>query len=313
MAKRKARKSGSSGHTRAGKTARRRNSRPARRQGSLRGAAPATQKLNLMQVRHVFRLIGQVRAHGADPAQWRRFMVSRLRRLLTADMVISTELSFLAPSAARQRALHQLAAGGTLPRSLIKGAILRDRGFGIDENGQAWHIDEEHEEFRPEDYQVLLAPKLAPDGRLSVRPMQHLRAGRYFILSQFSLPHADTVDQLGVYRFDMARPFGPVEARVLRLLHTELGRLWRAQALRKTRDPRVDLAPRLSQTLTLLVAGSSEKQVARELGISPHTVHNYVKALHRRYKVASRGELLAKAAAQNIPDFRPRLTIEMPR
>ena len=240
-------------------------------------------------------------------------MVRRLRRLLDADMVISTELSFLAPSAARQEALHQLAAGGTLPRNLIKGAILRDRGFGVDEKGQPWQIDEEHEEFRPEDYHVLLAPRLAPDGRLSVRPMQHLRAGRYFILSQYSLPHADTVDQLGIYRYDMARPFGAVEARLLRLLHIELGLLWRARAMRQARDPRFDLAPRLAQTLTLLVGGASEKQVARTLNISPHTVHNYVKALHRRYKVASRGELLAKAAAQSIPDFRPRLTVEMPR
>lgn len=309
---RKARKTRSSRAARSGK-ARVRKPTPARRAKPAKTPVPVLQKLTLSQVRRAFRLIGQVRARGADPARWRKFMVNRLRRLLAADMVISTELSFLAPSAARQEALHQLAAGGTLPRSLIKGAILRDRGFGIDENGQAWQIDEEHEEFRPKDYHVLLAPKLAPDGRLSVRPTQHLRAGRYFILSQFSLPHADTVDQLGVYRFAVLRPFGPVEARLLRLLHTELGRLWRTQALRRARDPHADLAPRLSQTLSLLVAGSSEKEVAHALGISPHTVHNYVKALHRRYNVASRGELLAKAAAQNIPDFRPRLTVEMPR
>ncbi|HTO96771.1 MAG TPA: LuxR C-terminal-related transcriptional regulator, partial [Myxococcales bacterium] len=39
--------------------------------------------------------------------------------------------------------------------------------------------------------------------------------------------------------------------------------------------------------------GRSEKQVAAQLGLSLHTVHDYVKGLHRRLGVQSRGELLA--------------------
>jgi DNA-binding NarL/FixJ family response regulator len=55
------------------------------------------------------------------------------------------------------------------------------------------------------------------------------------------------------------------------------------------------LTPRAVQTLILLRRGHSEKQVAKELGISPNTVHAYVKELHRKLQVSSRGELLAKA------------------
>ncbi len=55
-----------------------------------------------------------------------------------------------------------------------------------------------------------------------------------------------------------------------------------------------DLPPRLRQTLTALLAGDSEKQVALRLQISPHTVHVYVKSLYKRFGVASRGELLAR-------------------
>src|SRR4051812_28848641 len=55
------------------------------------------------------------------------------------------------------------------------------------------------------------------------------------------------------------------------------------------------LPPRLLQTLILLMDGLSEKQVARALHVSPHTVHVYVKALYRRYAVSSRSELLATA------------------
>jgi DNA-binding NarL/FixJ family response regulator len=54
------------------------------------------------------------------------------------------------------------------------------------------------------------------------------------------------------------------------------------------------LPPRLQQTLRRLVQGDSEKQVAKKLGLSRHTIHVYVKQLYKRLSVSSRGELLAK-------------------
>lgn len=58
-------------------------------------------------------------------------------------------------------------------------------------------------------------------------------------------------------------------------------------------SPVAALPPRLRQVLSLLARGRSEKQVAAQLGLSLHTVHDYVKGLHRRLGVQSRGELLA--------------------
>jgi DNA-binding NarL/FixJ family response regulator len=55
-----------------------------------------------------------------------------------------------------------------------------------------------------------------------------------------------------------------------------------------------DLPPRMRETLDALLAGDSEKQIARKLQISPHTVHVYVKGLYRRFGVCSRGELLSQ-------------------
>jgi DNA-binding NarL/FixJ family response regulator len=54
-----------------------------------------------------------------------------------------------------------------------------------------------------------------------------------------------------------------------------------------------DLSPRLRQTLERLLCGDGEKQIAARLKLSTHTVHVYVKALHKRYNVSSRSELLA--------------------
>jgi len=55
-----------------------------------------------------------------------------------------------------------------------------------------------------------------------------------------------------------------------------------------------ELSPRQEQTLRHLLDGNSEKQVARKLELSQHTVHVYVKALYRRFGVSSRAELLAR-------------------
>jgi DNA-binding NarL/FixJ family response regulator len=60
-----------------------------------------------------------------------------------------------------------------------------------------------------------------------------------------------------------------------------------------TGDPDVGLlTTRHRQVLNLLKTGLSEKEVGTVLKISSHTVHVYVKAIYRKLKVTSRGELL---------------------
>jgi DNA-binding CsgD family transcriptional regulator len=61
--------------------------------------------------------------------------------------------------------------------------------------------------------------------------------------------------------------------------------------------PLPELAPRVRQTLGRLLQGDSEKQIASRLGISPHTIHVYIKTLYRTFNVNSRGELLARFVA----------------
>lgn len=53
------------------------------------------------------------------------------------------------------------------------------------------------------------------------------------------------------------------------------------------------LSPRQREVLTLLLRGSSVKEIARDLDIKPNTVNEHVKALHEHFAVSSRAELLA--------------------
>ncbi|HYE02294.1 MAG TPA: LuxR C-terminal-related transcriptional regulator [Phycisphaerales bacterium] len=55
------------------------------------------------------------------------------------------------------------------------------------------------------------------------------------------------------------------------------------------------LTPREELVLEHLLQGKSVRQIAEELGRSPHTVHDHVKALHRKLNASTRGALVARA------------------
>ena len=46
--------------------------------------------------------------------------------------------------------------------------------------------------------------------------------------------------------------------------------------------------------MRLLLEGEGDKQIAKALRISPHTVNQYVKAIFEHFRVGSRAELLAR-------------------
>jgi DNA-binding NarL/FixJ family response regulator len=55
----------------------------------------------------------------------------------------------------------------------------------------------------------------------------------------------------------------------------------------------VDLSKAQRRVFDLLVTGLPEKAIAMRLGLSPHTVHNHVRKILRRFGVHARMELLA--------------------
>jgi DNA-binding CsgD family transcriptional regulator len=86
---------------------------------------------------------------------------------------------------------------------------------------------------------------------------------------------------------------GEREQRLVHLFHHELSR-YVGTALALAHDEVfATLPPRLRQTLECLLEGDSEKQAALRMGLSRHTVHDYVTALYRRLGVSSRPELMA--------------------
>ena len=259
-----------------------------------------TDRLKLSDVRKVFRLVGEVRELGADPGKWRPHMVLGLRTLVNAEVVVSSEIHF-----------RKLKTTGRMK--------VYDIGWGSDPEGKVWQIHTEREDEQPENFWLAMSTPIAREAGahdgdaelVPVKPTRDVHGGRYLILSQYALPHAGVVDQLGLHRAWDDKPFEATDHKLVRLFHVELGRLWKRDAIRRAKDPTTALPPRLSQTLNELLAGSSEKQIAGKLELSRHTIHNYVKALHQRFGVSSRGELLARCGKEQAT-FTPKLSMEPP-
>src|SRR5438105_3337827 len=60
----------------------------------------------------------------------------------------------------------------------------------------------------------------------------------------------------------------------------------------------MDLTPRQSEIMDLVAAGLGDKQIARELGVSPHTVRTHLQRLYRQNGVSNRAEAAASWAAR---------------
>jgi DNA-binding NarL/FixJ family response regulator len=57
-------------------------------------------------------------------------------------------------------------------------------------------------------------------------------------------------------------------------------------------------SPRESGIVRAVFDGASEKRIAEQLGLSPHTVHTYLWRVYRKLQVNSREELLVRVFAE---------------
>jgi DNA-binding NarL/FixJ family response regulator len=114
-----------------------------------------------------------------------------------------------------------------------------------------------------------------------------------FIYAGYRGPAGRAAHGLSLHRPWGSRPFSERERRLVDAFHRESAWLYEPPSL-IPEDLLSALPPRLRDVLRALARGLSEKQVADELRLSGHTVHDYVKSLHRHFGVNSRGELLAR-------------------
>jgi DNA-binding CsgD family transcriptional regulator len=62
----------------------------------------------------------------------------------------------------------------------------------------------------------------------------------------------------------------------------------------------LNLSPREAQVVCGVFDDYKEEQIARELGISRHTVNTYLQRLYRKLRVGSRSQLIVRVIAEHL-------------
>lgn len=118
----------------------------------------------------------------------------------------------------------------------------------------------------------------------------------HIISPVFPLPGGNSVIGTGVMRRHGRPRFSVRDQMLVFALNAELGWFYDSIAAtdRRLAPETPPLRPRLVRALEHLLAGQSEKEVARTIGVTRETVHQYVKEIYKHYGVRSRAELLAR-------------------
>jgi DNA-binding CsgD family transcriptional regulator len=107
---------------------------------------------------------------------------------------------------------------------------------------------------------------------------------------------------VGFYRPVSAALFNEREARIAHIVLSEVGWLHEAGMPHSAAKDVPRLPPRCRLVLNQLVHGSPRKQIAADLGISLHTVNDYLKQIYRHFGDSSQVELIARLRHGNGND-----------
>jgi DNA-binding CsgD family transcriptional regulator len=252
-----------------------------------------SQRLRIRDYRQIFQLVGQCSELGADSIAWRDHLQNAARELFRSQIAIYTESERVADPGVKDWLTIQVHLDSGWPCESDRLAMYR-----LYETG---HPDCDGSPFTSE-----IADSPTPLGAACRRDSIGNRDWyRGFFYNEFMRPaHLDDAIMLRhrigndlrllvLQRAEHDQHFERRDVRKLRLLGIELARAYGTTLALRGGPSVAHLPPRLRQVLLCLLRGDSEKQAALRLGISPHTVHDYVKSLHQRFGVRSRGELLS--------------------
>ena len=245
--------------------------------------------LRLQDVRDAYRLIGECRDLGGEPALWHTRILEGLRQLVGASAGAGGEGIWARP------------AHPVLPFSSFD--------VGFDARGHE-RLMAYMREIGPVGDPIFRALRHLPGPIVTRARSQLVASAEWYRSASFNdyrrlcgVDHCLTsvcrvsdqgaVSVITGHRAIGERDFSPREVRLLEFFHGELRPLIGRQLVSASEPRPGTLAPRLRETLACLMEGDSEKQIAARLGISHPTVHQYVTALYRRFGVQSRGQLLA--------------------
>jgi DNA-binding CsgD family transcriptional regulator len=252
-----------------------------------------SQRLILRDVQSIYRLLGECRDLGADPVAWQKHLYEGTASLIGAQVATGGEI-LLSPKGPEVVSCVDLG---------WEGERERNRFLEFQSGGEPASSEPFGKFVRELDQQ-----SLATRCRQQVIDDREWYGSEHFneyskvsridacLVSLCMLPDLaeNAVSIMTFYRPLGQRQFESRERRLVRLLHDELHPLIGRQLASSDEPSASRLAPRQREVLHHLLNGDSEKQIARRLGLTPQSLHQYVKAVYRHFDVHSRAELLAR-------------------
>lgn len=254
-----------------------------------------SQLLRAADHRAIARLSHECRDLGDDPIVWRNHMMEQLSRLASTDLVILVEMD-------------GLFAGEPHGTGFVECGW--ERGF----NRQGWAVGSQlfasnpfycspmnvfFQRLSTTAGATFARKDLLPDedwDRASERePVFNTMGVDHHLYSFHALPEAPS-QHAGLFCFrglgdrDFSARQKAIVNETQRLLVPLVGR-----SLARFQEPSAsDLSRRVQQVLHCLLDGDSDKQIAKRLRISGHTVNQYTKTIYAHFGVRGRAELLAR-------------------
>lgn len=261
--------------------------------------------------RAIFRVIGECRDLGDDRVAWREHLLGQATRLTGSDIGMTGEMAD--GRSLRPRDLGVVTWGwqtGFAKREVFNvhlTAFLEDPDY-------APSMVEvfRHRANRPS---VIVARNEIIEDRHWYRSIEYTLIAKTYgidpLLYSFRAIPGDSTDEdigLTLARSEGHRNYNGRERALVDELLSAAAPLVGGALARFSEPSPSDLTPRRRQVLACLLEGDGDKQIAKRMGLSLHTVNEHTKAIFRHFGVRSRPELLARWVRRGW--VRPPLGIE---
>jgi DNA-binding CsgD family transcriptional regulator len=251
-------------------------------------------------ISNVIRLVLEVCDRWDNPQAWREHLLRGTCKLLNSHVgsIFDVEL----PSTKRNgrvRALANVGLPDAARRAMLDASLAEISNREIDEIAQNTSpgTDIMLKQFAKKGWSTAVGGELADLDEFRASPMyQNFRKPLNcddYAISIRSVDIPNRVELIDIDRPIGAKPFGAHEGALLKFLHDEIAPLIGVRLATEKHLCRDGLSHRLNETLSLLLDGLGEKEVAHQLHLSVTTVHRYVGKLYLHFRVSSRPELLA--------------------
>ena len=255
--------------------------------------------LSLNDVSAVIRLVREVCDRWDDPASWREHLLRGACALMDANVGM-----MLTEHRGKMYHFGQLSVTSVVglaepQRMLVQPAIgqMADRDYQDVSENFLPGLSRLYDDFVRQKWVTVRREEMVDDQTYYAAPhyrdfRKQLDCDDYVVsIRMVDLPRRP--EGISIDRPHGAERFGAREVALLKLIHDEIAPLVGVRLATEEHLCRDGLSKRLRETLESLMEGMSEKEVAREMGLSIKTVHEYVGMIYKHFRVSSRAELMA--------------------